>query len=565
MSLVNLSLPGLLTGLLAIAGVLFLLQRLRVRYRERTVITTLFWKQALAEARRRVLVRRFKHPLAYLFVLVICSLLWLGFAQPRSVASTGQSYVILLDASAAMAHGQRFADTVDLALAQASRLPVDRRRVILCGGRPRPLLEPGENLLLVRERLATAGPEACPPSVERTLRALTRELPESQEVTVIVAGDAPISATMADLLPDRVHLTRLAPDGDAAGSDNRAITALGVAPAASGAWEHVDVLCEVTHDGSGEPALAVSLDGKPAALEASHTRSGPRSRIVFADVPAAGQLLEVRLRGADDVSADDHAEIRLPERSRIRVSLDPLLAGTVGPVLAADPAVLVTDDAPTARVAVADTPAGTGVPTLVFVPISAQDDAIVLHEPSERVADISDTFQQLGLDQVDAMDVAQASGRRISIGATTGERRAISVWRPLLGQSFNFVQSRSFPLFVARALRWLAGTETEPFYVAAGEPVAGVLEAQTASNGAVLDPVGADFIPPRAGRYVGHDGHALAAALPGPAPGAALAELEPASLDAVGSGAGDWALWLGLVVLVLLVAEWYVFGTGRMP
>ena len=38
---------GAALGALALAGLLFLLQRLRVRHHERTVITTLFWHQAV--------------------------------------------------------------------------------------------------------------------------------------------------------------------------------------------------------------------------------------------------------------------------------------------------------------------------------------------------------------------------------------------------------------------------------------------------------------------------------------------------------------------------------------
>ena len=114
MSLGNLSLGTLFLGLAGLAAALFLLQRLRVRYRERTVITTLFWKEALQEARARVLVRRFKHPWAYLFVLLIGSLLWLGFADLRLATNGNREHVVLLDGSAGMGRGQRFQDTVAL-------------------------------------------------------------------------------------------------------------------------------------------------------------------------------------------------------------------------------------------------------------------------------------------------------------------------------------------------------------------------------------------------------------------------------------------------------------------
>ncbi len=46
MSFGNLGAPLVIAGLLGLAGVLYLLQRLRVRHRELTVVTTLFWLES---------------------------------------------------------------------------------------------------------------------------------------------------------------------------------------------------------------------------------------------------------------------------------------------------------------------------------------------------------------------------------------------------------------------------------------------------------------------------------------------------------------------------------------
>ena len=58
-------------GLAAIAGLLFALQRLRVRHRPVQVETALFWQQAVEESRARVLTQRFRHPWTYLLLLLI--------------------------------------------------------------------------------------------------------------------------------------------------------------------------------------------------------------------------------------------------------------------------------------------------------------------------------------------------------------------------------------------------------------------------------------------------------------------------------------------------------------
>lgn len=568
MSLLNMSLPVLLVGLAALAAVLFLLQRLRVRYRQRTVITTLFWKQALEEARARVLVRRFRHPLAYLLVLLIASLLWLGFAGPELAGTNQRDQLVLLDGSAGMARGQRFARTVGLLKERLATLPTQRLRVIFCGGRSRTLLRPGENALLLEARLEALElqPEACPATVDTTLRLLTRTLDRGRETDVLVAGDAPVSKTTVDLLPPRLRLRRLAPPPEA--SQNRGITALGVAESSSGAWERVDVLCEVS--GHNPPPVSVTLDGKPVELQARSSVDGPnRTRILFEGVPASGQLLTVQLDGAnaDPLPADDSATIRLPKRKRIRVAIDPPLLATVGPVLKADPAVLVVENNPDVVVC-RERSRAAGVPSLAFVPIESQADAILLHHVAGRSETVLvESFQRLGLAEVDAMEMAQASGRQIAVAAVAADQRRISVWEPLLGERFNFVQCRSFPLFVAQAIRWLAQVESDPAFVAAGEALAGNHRAHVDADGIRLDPAGAEFLPPRAGVYRDAGGGALAASLLDPATTGATGgvELEPLAAGADQGRGFDAALWLAAAVLALLFLEWLLLRTGRMP
>jgi len=103
MSLTNLSLTPFLIGLAAIAALLVILQLLRVRYQREDVVTTMFWREAIEESRARVLLKRFRHPWAYLLVFAIAALLWLALAEPQRAASDQTDYVVLLDGSAVMA------------------------------------------------------------------------------------------------------------------------------------------------------------------------------------------------------------------------------------------------------------------------------------------------------------------------------------------------------------------------------------------------------------------------------------------------------------------------------
>ena len=78
-----------LVGAAALVGLAFLLQRLKVRHREVLVPTTLFWREAVERSEARKLTERFRHPLAFLLVVLILLLLWLALAGPKPAAAKG--------------------------------------------------------------------------------------------------------------------------------------------------------------------------------------------------------------------------------------------------------------------------------------------------------------------------------------------------------------------------------------------------------------------------------------------------------------------------------------------
>ena len=236
--------PALLgvLGLGAIAGLLYALQRLRVRHQEVEVETTLFWRQAIEESRARVLTQRFRHPWTYALLLSICSLLWLAFAGLRSDAADERDHVVLIDGSAGMAHGARFEAAVDAAADYVVGLPAAARRVVLCAGRAKTVLRPDEEALLLRRRLADVAPADAPNRVVDVLFDLLRARP-ARPTTVCVVGDLPLRADERAQLPASVEVRRLPVPARAGG--NFGVTSLGVRPAASGRGDAVDVLVEV--------------------------------------------------------------------------------------------------------------------------------------------------------------------------------------------------------------------------------------------------------------------------------------------------------------------------------
>jgi hypothetical protein len=464
-----------LTGVALLAGLLFVLQRLRVRHKEVVVPTTLFWRAAVQETRARVFVDRFRHPLAYLLLLLACCLLWLAFAEPVGRANRSERMtVLLLDGSAGMAWGDRFERAKRTLLEQVARLPERRAEVILCAGWPRTLLRRGEHRILLERRLERARPEACPASLERVVASLPRD----RVASIVVVGDAPLSDTVVP------HgWTVLRPGSPGTRGANGGVLALGVSDAASGAWDRVDVHVQA-------PA------GYSINLES------------LVDVPARGQEVIVRLPGGDAIALDDEARMVLPNRSTVRVKAAPEFHA----VLSVDPGVVLATDG--VEIELVD---GSG---------------IGIEGPAESFG----TAPGDPLEFVDAErgEPAPRFERRIGL-----ERRVL-VGRALLTDRYNFTRSRAFPLFVARAVRWLAGSEEYPAYVAVGEPIPGQ-----------------DFAPPTAGAY-----GSLVASL--------LDPLEPTTvarddgLASAGRG-GDLAGWLALLAFALLLCEWYLHRTGRVP
>lgn len=563
MSFANLSGLGVALGVAGLAAALFALQRLRVRYQPKRVVTTLFWKEALEEARARVLVRRFRHLFAYLFVLLIASLLWIGFADPQWEEGEDADHVILVDGSAGMAYGDRFQEVIESVKTHAASLPRDRRVVLLCGSRIRPLLLAGEHERVLERRLEGAAPEACPATIESALRALAHAKDKGRALNVSIAGDSPVRTETRELLPDSVTVSRVGAAG--ARDDNRGVTALGVVPAASGAWDRVDVLAEIHGDSSG---LAISVDGTPLGADAaSATTRGDRREVSVKDLPARGGLLEFRLPGGDPLSLDDVARIRLPKRPRIKIALSPSLEEMLGPVLEADPGVAIVDAGADVAVRRGGEATGGAIPALEWTSPNSQVEAILLHHerslPSDRV--LVESFDRLGLEDVDTSDLATRTGRVISLGAAPADRRGVAVWDTLLGTQYNFVHSRSFPLFVAASVRWLAGTTDFPAFVAAGEPVRDDGTARRDAAGHVLDPAGAEFVPPVAGNYTAGGDELVASVLdPATTIGAASAA-SVAPVSAVSSGGADALTVIALIALGLMLVEWFLYRTGRMP
>jgi len=505
MNLTALSAPAFWLGALALAGVLFALQRLRVRHREVLVVTTMFWREALEDTRARTLVERFRHPLVYAFLLLLALTAWLGVAAPRANRDDGARHVLLLDLSAPMAAGQRFDDSVRALVAEVARVERDQRTVVACGEHLVALLVPGEDEVLLRERLALLAPQAAAPSVERALFAFARSREGERPVRAQVFGAAPVRAEVLARLGPATTVERVAPSDAAPAPRAPAIVGLAAArsPLARG---RVDVWIEVDGAVDGSRVRAERVRGAEREVlvaTRSERADGGSLRVVYAGVLADGAVFSARLDDAAAVPTQATADLVLPDLSPLRVAIGAGLPGPLALVLTSHPDLELVESGAEVVVCLAGDPLAAAAPALLLTESNDGPAFELVHTGADDARGLLfEALGDLGLEWVDAGALADATGRSIEFGESTAARRGFALWRELVEGDSPFAADSAFPAFVARALEWLAGRPEPRFAPRVGESLAGV-RAPFRRVGAdvVLEPAGDEFVPTGAGLF----------------------------------------------------------------
>jgi hypothetical protein len=199
--------------------------------------------------------------------------------------------------------------------------------------------------------------------------------------------------------------------------------------------------------------------------------------------------------------------------------------------------------------------------SLPAIELVAGNGIAVIHEDGLSPLDLEQLqarFSETGLDRVGwklSSGPERAGGFELSPRYLPGPMRKVQIGSELIGADYDFMQSSAFPLFMATAIRWLAGVQPiEPFAVA-GE--------QSAHAGR-FSFAGSDYAPPRAGRYSDRNGKAFEVALPA----VRLPETRDLNRVTRSTRAGrrpNLATGCILIALFLMGAEWWLYQRGRIP
>lgn len=474
---------------------------LRVRPREVRVVTTLFWAQAVERSRARTLLRRFRHPWTYALLLLICALLSLALAEPRLTGQAGDrlSAVIVVDAGASMSAAEttagetRFDAARQAALAEAGKLALsDRLAIVVADPLPRVVHRFDDPRPLIERRLAEAAPAALPAARGEALRLAVSMLRDAGDSRVVLITDRRFDPpTMpADDEPANVQVVYVGEPAANAAILWAGFVADPVSPLRGrflvrvGRWalEPAEVRIEIQRAG-----------GAPLLSEAALLGPGDTHDFAVPDLPADGDRLLVRIESGDTVRADDVAVFRLPLRRPALVALDDAVPLALRTALRTDPSVEIAKpgeprdmdvimgsgamppERPSIVVASAGPPLTTGNPV---VPLGSS--------PLVRSLDFAGASCGAGV----SLARGDGSGTPL-LGAGKAVLAALSdvegmpclvVSPALLADGAEVSGRAAFAVFMARALRLLAGWQDGPVVLTAERTVADPLWDQRAGH-----------------------------------------------------------------------------------
>jgi hypothetical protein len=469
---------GLLVGSAGALGFLHLLKILPRRVR---VVTTLFWAHAAERATARTLLERFRHPVTYALLLLICSLVVLALGRPERVSagSERQSRVLILNAGASMSAADpstgrpRLDAAREVLLNEAKILaPDDFLAVIVADPWPRLAHAFGDPRPALPRRLAQVTPAALPADTDASLALAASLIRNRPNPMILLVTDRPVDDSAA-ATPQAGAPVRVARVG--APVPNAAILSAQFEPAPDnpflgtlririGGWAASPARVRVRIQRAG---------GAPLADSVRTISPGATDDVMIPRLRPDGDTLLVDLSGDDAVLADSHAAFRLPLRRRVRVHVAPAVPRAMTVLLKSAPEIdiLSTHGNEDLAITVAGDTDPPGVPAIVLAgrgPEVAQGSAVQTRpgSPWVRGLQFEDALCGRGPSLVGLPDKAEPillSGEQV-LAAVSGYGPTQRLWisPALVAEGSTLPNRAGFAVFMIRSIRRLAGWEEDP-------------------------------------------------------------------------------------------------------
>lgn len=296
---------------LGLAGVLAVLQYLRIRPRRVRVITTLFWQQASEQIRARSLFERFRHIRTYLLLLVAALLMLLALAKPVFDADDCPYRVIVLEAGIAMtSEDDRFDKALELVRNEVADSREERVAVIVADPEPRVLKHFDDNLAALEGRLDDLKASDVPAnrrSALRTAKSVVSDRPGAEVVLVSAQPTKLDDSTIRVLAAGKV-------------CENAFVLSATFVPDSDDQTKGV-FHWRVGYTGRQQGKVTVSLKRKEETLfnEALQLKPGDVKVFSVSDIAANGSVLAASVSGDDAIKEDSRIEYRVPNRRLIRI------------------------------------------------------------------------------------------------------------------------------------------------------------------------------------------------------------------------------------------------------
>ncbi len=447
---------------------LVVLHLLRIRSQPIRVVTCMFWDQALSQSRARTLPGRFRHPLTFALLLLICGLIVLSLTHPVLVGRTDKlsHRVLVLDAGCSMAaRDEDGSSRLENAVDDISKLVSEsgggvRWAVLVADPKPRLVHGFEDSRSLLPVNLDLIEPASVAVAREDALHLAASLLNGKSDPGIVLFTDCEM-ATGEGEIPVTVAYVGEPVDNLACAS--------AVFEAYSENPQQGQLSFRVGNWGRKAAQAVVRVvdeDGEALWQRILNFEPGWTSEFSIADMRADGRRLRILIECDDALKQDNELVFDLPHHVPVRVWADGVIANPLAIVLENAPSVELVSNRDQCDVAVLVDPAETPDGPVIIIHTKGQTEQaggkIVFSENlnwpdvwlmESLVCGIGPYLDAL---PADALDLFSINDKVLAAFANDGGNWRLHLSSALLSEESTFWKRPLFAIVLNRAIGFLA-------------------------------------------------------------------------------------------------------------